>query len=137
MIRCIFTCATLCTTAQLLAIAHGNLPHFMLSRFVMNYMIAYCFAVTTGTLVPSEQFGLWCVKTLHCPKGLPTKIVMLLAINLIYTAILASVMTFFNVIILMHLPFNVFLSSLLVDFIPMWLISTLVSSVVERLLSRI
>lgn len=37
----IFSCSTLCLTAQLLAIMQGNLDHFIPAMFGLNFYIAY------------------------------------------------------------------------------------------------
>lgn len=64
--------------------------------------------------------------------GILYGIVMALAINLIYTAILSTVMTFLNTVILNGESVSAVLPGIVQNFIPMWIASTLVSMIVAK-----
>lgn len=126
----IFTAATLCLTAQLLTIAQGNLEHFVPAMFGLNFCVAYPVACIVGLFVPAVEFAqAVCIK-LGVKPGPVYFVVLTLAINLIYTLILSTVMTWFNLVFLNGQGFSAFFFGLISSFIPMWLASSLVSGLI-------
>lgn len=133
----IFTCSTLCITAQLLTILQGNLDHFIPAMFGLNFCIAYPIACIVGLFVPAVGFAqAVCVK-LKIDRGPPYGIVFTLSINIIYTLVLSTVMTWFNVMHLNGQSFAVAAVGWLGSFVPMWLLSSLVSGVVSGPIGKI
>lgn len=133
----IFTCSTLCITAQLLTILQGNLDHFIPAMFGMNFGIAYPIACIVGLFVPAVNFAqAVCVK-LTIDRGPLYGIVFTLSINVIYTLVLSTVMTWFNVMYLNGQSFAVAAAGWLWNFVPMWLLSSLISWVVSGPIGRI
>ena len=132
LVRCVFTCIALCLTAQLLIIARGFLDRILWDRFLINFCVAYPVACILGMTIPAVSFGMWVCGKLSLKPGILYGIVMALAINLIYTAILSTVMTFLNTVILNGESISVVLPGVVQNFVPMWLASTLVSMIVEK-----
>ena len=127
-----FNALGLCVAAQLLAIRHGMAPGFSLARLGINFLVAYPVAVLVGLFFPSERFGLAVCKTLHLPEGPAFGVGMNVAINFVFTLVLSSVMTLFNVVILGHQGAGAFFGSFLGDFLPMWLCSCVVSALAQK-----
>ena len=132
LIRCVFTCTTLCLTAQLLLIARGFLDRILWNRFLVNFCVAYPVACTLGMTIPVAAFGMWVCRKLSLKQGVLYGIVMSLTINLIYTAILSTVMTFLNTVILNRESISAVLPGIIQNFIPMWIASTFVSMIVAK-----
>lgn len=133
----IFTCSTLCITAQLLTILQGNLDHFISAMFGLNFCIAYPIACIVGLFVPAVGFAhAVCVK-LKIDHGPLYGIVFTLSINIIYTLVLSTVMTWFNVMHLNGQSFAVAAVGWLGSFVPMWLLSSLVSGIVSGPIGKI
>lgn len=128
-----FSALSLCVIAQFLAIAHGASPFFSLSRLGINFLVACPVAVSIGMFFPAERFGAAFCRMLHLPQGLFWGIGMNVSINLVFTAVLSCVMTFFNVVLLGHQEIKIFFISFWVDFFPMLLCSCIVSALVRRL----
>ena len=137
LVRCVFTCTTLCLTAQLLIIARGFLDRILWNRFFINFCVAYPVACMLGMTIPAAVFGMWICKKLSLKPGILCGIVMALAINLIYTAILSTVMTFLNTVILNGESVSAVLPGIVQNFIPMWIASTLVSMVVAKPIDKL
>ena len=137
-IRNIFTCVTLCVVAQFLTIAHGLIDRFLWGRFFINFCVAYPVACLLGLTVPAPSFGVWVCRILHISAPALRKIVFTLSVNLIYTIILSSVMTFLNVILLNGQNASAFFSGITGNFLPMWLSGSLASLlIVEPLMNAI
>ena len=100
----IFTCSTLCITAQLLTILQGNLDHFIPAMFGVNFCIAYPIACIVGLFVPAANFAQAVCAKLKVDRGPLYGIVFTLSINVIYTLVLSTVMTWFNVMYLGSAP---------------------------------
>ena len=128
-----FTALSLCIVAQLLAIVHNTAPFFSLSRLGINFLVAYPVAVGVGMFFPAERFGTAFCRIFHLPQGPFWGVGMNVSINLVFTAVLSCVMTFFNVVLLGHQGTKAFFSSFLVDFFPMLLCSCVVSALVRKL----
>lgn len=126
LIMNIFTCISLCLTAQLLAIAHGNADGFSWPSFLLNLCVAYIVSGVVGMTVPTAEFGQWVCRKLYVKPGPAMGVVMAASVGLVFTAILSTVMTYLNAVILGGLGLVPFFFGLLRDFIPMWLISAIV-----------
>ena len=96
----ICTCGVLCAVAQLLAITRGELPVFSFSRYVLNFAVAYPLACLAGLLIPSEKFGAWGCRILGLKPGPVYAVVMVCLINLIFTLVFSTIMTWFNAVFL-------------------------------------
>ena len=128
-----FTALSLCIVAHLLAIVNGTAPFFSLTRLGINFLVAYPVAVGVGMFFPAERFGIAFCRILHLPQGPFWGIGMNVSINLVFTAVLSCVMTFFNVVLLGHREIKIFFGSFGVDFLPMLLCSCVVSVLVRKL----
>ena len=137
LIRCIFVCITMCLMAQLLVILQGRISHFSLSRFLMNFGVAYPIAVIASFLIPAPAFSNFVCAKLRIMPGLLYRIFFTLTLNLLYTLILSSAMTFFNIVCLEGGGPTEYFYSLAGSFIPMWLISALVSVWITEPLMRL
>lgn len=133
----IFSCSTLCLTAQLLAIIQGNLDHFIPAMFGLNFCIAYPIACVVGLFIPAANFAQIICAKLKIKPGPVYGVVFTLSVNIIYTLILSTVMTWFNVMHLNGQSFTAAFSGWSRSFIPMWLLSSLVSGIVSSPIGRI
>lgn len=133
----IFSCSTLCITAQLLTILQGNLDHFIPAMFGLNFCIAYPIACIVGLFVPAANFAQMVCAKLKIDHDSLHGIVFTLSINIIYTLFLSTVMTWFNVVYLNGQSFIVAAAGWLWNLVPMWLLSSLVSGIVSGPIGRI
>ena len=131
LIRSVFACIALCLTAQLLIIVRGVMDRILWDRFLINYCVAYPAACILGMTVPAADFGKWVCKKLNVYPGIGYRIVMSLASNLIFTAILSTIMTFLNTVILNGQNLSAVIPGIIQNFIPMWLASGLVAMLID------
>ena len=96
----VITCGALCAVAQLLAIFRGEIPAFSAARYAVNFCVAYPVACIAGWFIPSERFGLWLGRTLRVKPGFLFGVVMTCGINLIFTLIFSTIMTWFNAVLM-------------------------------------
>lgn len=136
LIRCIFVCITMCLMAQLLVILQGKIDRFSFPRFLMNFGVAYPIAGVASLLIPAPTFANFVCSSLHVKPGLFYGVLFTLSLNLVYTLILSSAMTFFNVICLEGRGPTEYFYSLAGSFVPMWLVSALVSVWITEPLMR-
>ena len=128
----VITCGALCAVAQLLAIFRGEIPAFSAARYAVNFCVAYPVACIAGWFIPSERFGLWLCRTLRVKPGFLFGVVMTFGINLIFTLIFSTIMTWFNAVLMGGQSMAVLIPGVLGSFVPMWLVSSFVSGTLAR-----
>ncbi len=131
------TCGVLCAVAQGLAIFRGEIPAFSFSRYLLNFCVAYPLACLAGLLIPSEKFGARVCKALGLKSGLLYAVVMVCSINLIFTLVFSTIMTWFNAVFLAHQGLHVLIPGIARNYLPMWMVSSLVSGVISRPVGRL
>ena len=64
-------------------------------------------------------------------------VVMVCSINLIFTLVFSTIMTWFNAVFLAKQGLHVLIPGIVRNYLPMWLVSSFVSGVISRPLGRL
>jgi hypothetical protein len=120
--------AALCTVAELLAMAHGQLDRFSWSMFGVNFIVAYIFAGIVGMSIPCVKWGLaFAEKCKAEPGSFRFGALVNLPVNTVYSVLLCFIMSVFNVCVLGKGPFIGALIGFLMDIVPIWIACYIVS----------
>ena len=114
--------------AQLITI-HTVVPQLLL----VNFLIAYVVSFFIGMFIPAVPLGLKFAGACKAkPETLPFGLLINVVVNFVYVAINSIILTFFNVIILNHLPMIAYVFGILTTFIPLYIVGYIVSFLWNR-----
>ena len=130
-------CAVMCAAGQLLGIIRGEIPRFSLPRYGLNLVVVYPLSCLASLLIPSEKFGAWVCRILGLKPGPLYGVVMGCSISLIFTLVFSTIMTWFNAVLLAKRGLHVLIPGILRDYLPMWLVSSLVSGLIRQPIERL